>query len=118
MADAVEPPSPEFLLNTSNLPVLDATICDNDLINIHKDMHMVLEYEIQELLPPTPSIHNEIVGHFCNQEPGDLSQRSESAHKAYLASLTVINGHRVQINLNLGHIPRFLIWLSFLPDPR
>jgi hypothetical protein len=101
MADAVEIPSPEFLLNTVNLSVLDATISDNDFVDIRNDVHMVLEYEIQELLPPTPSIHNEIVGVFRNQEPGDLLgalasalERSESAHKANLASLTVIKGHR------------------------
>jgi hypothetical protein len=80
---------------------------------------MVREYEIKELLPPNPSIHNEIVGLFRNQESNELLgalataiERSELAHKINLARLTEIKGHRVKINLNISHIPRLLVRLA------
>ena len=70
-------------------------------------------------MPPNPSIHNEIVGTSRNQEPNELLgalataiERSELAHKVNLARLTEIKGQRVQINLNLGHIPRLLLRLA------
>jgi hypothetical protein len=122
MTEAVELSLQEFLLNPVNLSVLDATIRDN-YVNTRNDMYMVLDYVIQKLMPPNPTIHNEIVGGFRNQEPGNLLgalasalERSESAHEAYSASLTVIKGIRVQINLNLSHIPRFLVRLSDLTN--
>ena len=67
------------------------------------------------------------MGTFRNQEPNELLgalasalERSELAHKVKLARLTEIKGQRVQINLNLGHIPRLLLRLAdvtnfFLP---
>jgi hypothetical protein len=70
---------------------------------------MVLDYETQALPSPVPSVHNEILGEFRNQEPGDLPgalasalERSESARRANLASLNMIRGNSVQINLNLS----------------
>jgi hypothetical protein len=126
MTEAVELSPQEFLLNPLNLAVLDATIRD-DFVNILNDVNMVREYEIEELLPPNPSIHNEIVGTSRNQEPNELLgalasaiERSELAHKVKLARLTEIKGQRVKINLNLAHIPRLLLRLAdvtnfFLP---
>ena len=74
MSEAVELSPQEFLLNPVNLSVLDATIQDN-YVNTRNDMYMVLDYVIQKLTPPNPSIHNEIVGGFRNQESITYSER-------------------------------------------
>ena len=84
---------------------------------------MVLEYEILELPAPVPSAHNDILSDLCSCESGELPgalaialERAESAHCANLDRLTAIRGTRVQINLNLEHIPRLFVRLSTLSE--
>jgi hypothetical protein len=108
MTDVVESPSQEFLLSPLNLNVLDASIRD-EFIEILSVVNMVHAHAFMELLPPTPSIHNELVELFRNQEssglPGALAaaiERSELTHKTNLARLTEIKGYRVKVNLNLS----------------
>jgi hypothetical protein len=113
----------KFLLNPVSLAVLDTFVGDNDFVNLYKEIYMVLDYETQTLPSPFPPVHNEILGVFRNQEPGGLPgalvsviEHSESARRANLASLHMIRGNRVQINLNLGHIPQILVRLSALTE--
>jgi hypothetical protein len=84
---------------------------------------MVLGYETQDLPAPVPSVHNEILSEFRSREPGELPgalasalERSESARRANLDRLNKIRGAHVQINLNLGHIPRLFVRLSTLSE--
>ena len=71
-----------------NLTVLDASIRD-EFVDIISVVNMVHEHATMELLPPEPSIHNELVGLFHNQEsnglPGALAEaieRSELTHRS------------------------------------
>jgi hypothetical protein len=61
MADAGESPPQEFLLNPSNLTVLDAPTREKftDILTVS---NMIVEHAFMELMPPEPSIHNELVG--------------------------------------------------------
>ena len=118
MTDVVESPSQEFLLNPLNLTVLDAPTREK-FIDILSVVNMIDEHAFMELTPPEPSIHNELVGLFRNQEPSGLPgalataiERSELTRNLNLARLTEIKGYRVKVNLNLGHIPRLLLRLS------
>ena len=88
-----------------------------------QDINLVLEYKIVELPAPVPSVHNDILSDFRSCESGELPgalaialERAESAHRANLERLTAIRGTRVQINLNLGNIPRIFVRLSALSE--
>ena len=107
-----------LLLNPFNLIVLDAPTREKftDILTVS---NMIVEHAFMELMPPEPSIHNELVGLFRNQEPSGLPgalataiERSEVTRNLNLARLTEIKGYRVRVNLKLGHIPRLLINLS------
>ena len=118
MTDAVEAPSQDYLRNPLNLTVLDAPTREK-VIDILDVADMIVDHVFMELMPPEPSIHNELAGLFRNQEPSGIPgalatviERSELTRNLNLARLKEIKGYRVKVNLNLGRIPRLLLNLS------